>query len=293
MFENYHAVKIQSFYKKFIKIERDEEDTYKIKKIVSFHTKKGLIKNKNIFLKIAKPIDPLYRITFPEKNLIRLIEYDKKYAVFYFNIFTLVKWLNQCKSWTNPLTNCPFRTVSRIKIIEFCEKNKTPKLRLKYSRNKYEKEELTQENFEKKIISYINNKDIYRINKLMEKYLFEIQTKKITLDFKVKSNIYNELTNEYLTNIYLIHYVILKGNYTIFSILFNYFEDLDCLTYPGQFTPLHLCAFNNEKYIGNKLKNADCNLNAVCSFYEKDDASIFEICDLIGNNEFINFLFNN
>ena len=293
MFENYHAVKLQNFYKRFVKIERDETEYYLIKRKIPYQTKKGVLKTKTLSNKVFKPIDPLYRIPFNEKNVIRLIEYNKKYAVFYFNIITLIKWLNQCKKWINPLTNCAFLNSSREKIIKYCETHKTPNLRLKYSRNKNEKEKLSQENFQQEIITHINNKDIYRIGKLMSKYLVEIQSKNITLDFKVESNIYNELTKEYLTSIHLIHYVILKGNYTIFSILFNYFEDLDCLTYPGYYTPLHLTAFNNQKYIASKLKDGGCEINATCQFQEKDEVSIFELCDILGNNEFIKYLFDN
>jgi len=292
MFENYHAVKIQNFYKKFIKVERDYDDCFKFKKNITYQTKKGLTKTKKITVKIPKPIDPLYRIPFQEKHLIRLTEYNKKYAVFYFNISTLIKWLNQCREWTNPLTNCPFRNTSRKRIVDFCQKIKTPVLRLKYKRNHLEPEPLEQNDFETKLVKYIDNKDVYRLNKLMNLGLSQIQTKKLTLDFKVKSNIYNELTKEYLTDIYLIHYTILKGNYSIFSMLFNYFEEIDCLTYPGYFTPIHLCAFNNQPSMALKLKDGGCNLNAVCSFQDQEDVSIFEICDLLGNQNFINYLFN-
>jgi len=285
MWENYRATIIQNFYKKFIKCPRDKSKMCKIKIL-------------NKMKKIASPIDPLYRTTFDDKYLIRMIEWhpnQRKACVWHFNIISLIEWLNICKEWINPMTNCLFLNKSIDRILEFIEMKKIRrKLRLNVKYNKNEK----TVNKKLKIAKVEPDGKIYMdllvktIDENKEKDCYNLlhnNYDKIESDyFKIDEDIKKEETilGEKIGYMGVLHYGIIRNRKDIVHHLIYFGCNLEKKMSTSNYRAIHLAAIFNLVDIGYLLKIYGADLYSTCLF-EGGQCNIFDICDRMGHIDFI------
>ena len=283
MWENFWAVVIQNFYKKFVKCERDKQEKTKIRILRNHKTK---------IIEIPSPIDPLYRIPYDEKYHFRLVEWNNnKAAIWHFNIKSLIEWLNISKDWINPMTNCVFQNKSVIKIIDYANKNHLQKkLKLRANFNVIEKKEVksvpqvTGEVYLDLLVKSIdenNESDCFNI--LNNNY------DKIESDyFKIDNNIDKSITinDDLITPIGVIHYAIMKNNKDILHHLLYYGCNINKTCGKGKYTAMHLAAIMNRVEMGKLLKMYGSDIMLECN-YKGSDSTIFDICDDLGHKEFV------
>lgn len=286
MWENYKATILQNFYRRYLKCERDQNVPCKIR-IISQKKKK--------LIEIASPLCPLYRTAYDEKYRFRLVEWhsnQKKACVWHFNILNLLDWLNISREWTNPMTNCLFLNSSIDKILDFIKKKnikKKLKLPIKYNlketvlkivKSKYEEGTIYMDLLVK---SVLQSKDDEVFNLLNNNY------DKIESDyFKIDGDIDYELNieGETINPLGILHLAISKNQKNICHHLMYYGCNLEKTIGKNKYTPLHLAAIYNLPEIGHLLKIYGANIYAEC-ILDNNPATIFDICDKMGHNNFI------
>jgi len=301
MWENYWAYIIQQFYKRFIKCERSNEHLTKIKQNILFQTKSGTIKRKNKVQLVASPVDPLYRIPYNEKNKLRIVEWHynvKKPCVWHFNIFSLIEWLNTCKSWINPMTNCEFLNKSRDIIFNYVTKHSIKKLKLAATYNVFEP------GYKKKIVIKKILPEKTSGNPYMELLIKSIDSKNNVDCKNLLHNNYDKIENDHLNlnesinRFITVNYEIVSPIGVLHMAIMN--EDIENvlnLIYYGcniekecginNYRPIHLAAIINNIEIGKILKFHGAQLDASC-WYEGSQCTVFDICEMNENYEFIN-----
>jgi len=288
--------KLQSFYKKFIKCERDPESSSKIK--INQNGKRGIILVKN-------PVDPLYKIPYLEKYRIRIIEKpygQKQYNVWHFDINSLIQWLNTCKEWMNPLTNCLFLNATQDFVLNFLEINKV-KRKLKISKNYNKKEAGYIKKKKMKVMSYVNtNMELFGklvgyvknmeedncYNFLQSNYNL-IEKDLIDLNADINEVFNLDIIEEKIETMGLLHLAVLKGSKEIVNQLIYFGCNMDKRCGNNGYNVLHLCAIMNNIEIAKLLIQYGMPINDTCIFMD-DICSVFEICDFLGNYEFVNCL---
>ena len=293
MWENYGAGKLQNFYRKFIKCEREAGSLSKVR--IFKDGKKRTISIKN-------PIDPLYRFPYPEKYRIRIVEKPfgtKKYNVWHFNINSLIQWLNVSKEWINPLTNCLFLNATQDKIKKFTEQNKTRrklKIKVKYNKNEkgYVKKKLKPLTYVSttmgkwmELINYVKNSDNKDCFNFLNKYYYLIENDKMDLDADINYEI--TINNEIINSVGLLHIAINNGDIDMLNQLIYFGCNMSKKCGEKGYTPLHLCAILNNIEMAKILIQYGVSLEETCIF-ENSICTIFEICEKIKHYKFIDNL---
>jgi len=254
--------KLQSFYKKFIKCERDPESSSKIK--INQNGKRGIILVKN-------PVDPLYKIPYLEKYRIRIIE----------KLF-----LNATQDF----------------VLNFLEINKV-KRKLKISKNYNKKEAGYIKKKKMKVMSYVNtNMELFGklvgyvknmeedncYNFLQSNYNL-IEKDLIDLNADINEVFNLDIIEEKIETMGLLHLAVLKGSKEIVNQLIYFGCNMDKRCGNNGYNVLHLCAIMNNIEIAKLLIQYGMPINDTCIFMD-DICSVFEICDFLGNYEFVNCL---
>lgn len=301
MLKNYSAVKLQSFYKKFIKCDRDDEEISKIKVVVCNNGK-----SRNRIKKIKSPIDPIYRIPYDEKYRIRIIEKpygERRYNVWHFNINSLIEWLNVAKEWINPMTNCLFLNKTQDNIFDFIEHNRTKrKLRIKkiYNRNekgyrkkKYNPVSYVSTGIDKlsMLLKYVKESDEKNCFNFLEKNYQLIEDNKLDLDSDINETIFLDNFSSSINPVGLLHLAVAGGNKSIVSQLIYYGCNINKKCGDYGFNVMHLCAILDNIGMAKLLLQFGMTLDDVCVI-DDDFCSVFEICEILQHYDFLQFLLN-
>lgn len=271
LFENYFASKIQQFYKKFIKCDRSGDSFCRFK-------------NK----RIRCPIDPLYRVPYKEARRIKIIEYDRKYRIYnvwHFNIFSLIDWLNKCKRWTNPLTNCNFSIKSQHLIKYFIEKNEIKRrLVLIPKKRKLRPMSFVEDNNKiGTLIKYVKNNDGANCTKFINEHK--------NIDLNADLDEYISVDNHIIAPIGFIHLIVERGFIDLLDIFVGNGCNVNKKAGPNSYSALHLCAIMNKLEIGKKLLNFGADIETYC-YYNGEITSLFDLCDKIKHYNFLEGILN-
>ena len=285
-YKNYFATIIQNGYRRYLKCDRDNNNKTKISINVA-----GRLRKKNIY--ISSPIDPIYQFAFNEKYRLRIVEWDLKYkkpAIWHFNILTLLTWINKSKNWINPITNCLFKNISIIRIVEFINLLKIKrkiKTNICYNRMEPGYRLIMFKNDINTLINtiYDNNEDD---NYEFLKMNLNINSLTFNIDEYVNLDIY--LGNYKLSPLTALHYAIIRGNKNIVHNLIYYGSDIEKTCGDNNYTPLHLSAILNKLEIGSIILMYGADIDKKCK-YGPDNIlmTAYDICVYLNHNAYIDY----
>ena len=283
MWLNYSATKIQNFYRKYLSCSRDSEVKSKIR------VKQD---KKYRYIEIFSPLDPLYRVPFDERNHVRLVEWQEngKSFVWHFNMLSLIDWLNQCKEWKNPMTNCLFLNKTIDNIIIFVERNRLRsrlKLKAVYNHNEIKKKivkKFDSEYYMNLLIKGIDDNDEDGVFNILNNNYAKIESDYFKIDVDIDKEI--QVYDEKISPVGVIHYAIFKGNYNIIHHLMYYGINLEKKCGKNGYTALHLAAILNDLKSAELMKIYGADLMKECIIDDKS-MNVFDICDYYGYGDFM------
>ena len=298
MWDNYRAVVIQNFYRRFVQCERDRNILCKVKIPVM---RNGKSKRRNV--EVGSPMDPIYREVYDEKYRFRLVEWPvdvKKANVWHFNILSLVEWLNTSKEWVNPMTNCLFLNRSIDRIVSFVnERNIRRRLKIKVRYNEKEVKKIKMNSnyvsneinsngqiYLNLLVDTIKNNDVDGNYNLLENNYDKIESDYFKINNDLNLEIYLEKTKEKVSPIGALHLAVFYGNCDIVHNLLYFGIDYDKKCGNNGYTALHLSAILNLSQIGKYLTMYGANMEETCVF-QNEVCTVYDICDKMKNSDFV------